>query len=48
MVGLHNTPWGIRDGQVGETMKFVSEEDGLDVYLDLETSQECFRPQTGS
>ena len=35
-----------RDGQVGETMKFLREEEGLDVYLDLETGQECFRPQT--
>ena len=35
-----------RDGQVGETMKFLREEDGLDVYLDLETGQECFKPQT--
>ena len=35
-----------RDGQVGETMKFLREEDGLDIYLDLETGQECFRPQT--
>ena len=35
-----------RDGQVEETMKFLREEDGLDVYLDLETGQECFRPQT--
>jgi hypothetical protein len=26
-----------RDGQVGETMKFLREEDGLDVYLDLKT-----------
>lgn len=34
-----------RDGQVEETMKFLREEDGLDVYLDLETGQECFRPQ---
>ena len=23
-----------------------SEENGLDVYLDLETGQECFRPQS--
>ena len=35
-----------REGQVGETMKFLREEDGLDIYLDLETGQECFRPQT--
>jgi hypothetical protein len=35
-----------RDGQVGETMKFLREENGLDVYLDLETGQECFRPPT--
>ena len=35
-----------RDGLVGETMKFLREEDGLDIYLDLETGQECFRPQT--
>ena len=35
-----------RDGRVGETMKFLREEDGLDIYLDLETNQECFRPQT--
>ena len=37
-----------RDDQVGETMKFLSEEDGLDGYLNLETGQECFRPQTDS
>ena len=35
-----------RDGQVSETMKFLREEDGLDVYLDLKTGQECFRPQS--
>jgi hypothetical protein len=35
-----------RDDPVGENIKFLREEDGLDIYLDLETGQECFRPQT--
>ena len=35
-----------RDDPVGENIKFLREEDGLNVYLDLETGQECFRPQT--
>ena len=43
---LPNNDLMFRDGQVGETMKFLREEDGLNVYLDLETGQECFRPQT--
>ena len=43
---IPNNDLMFRDGQVGETMKFLREEDGLDVYLDLETGQECFRPQT--
>ena len=43
---LPNNDLMFRDGQVGETMKFLREEDGLDIYLDLETGQECFRPQT--
>ena len=43
---LPNNELMFRDGEVGETMKFIREEDGLDVYLDLETGQECFRPQT--
>ena len=34
-----------RDDPVGENIKFLREEDGLDIYLDLETGQECFRPQ---
>ena len=42
---LPNNDLMFRDGQVEETMKFLREEDGLDVYLDLETDQECFRPQ---
>ena len=43
---LPNNELMFRDGEVGETMKFLREEDGLDIYLDLETGQECFRPQT--
>ena len=35
-----------RDDPVGENIKFLREEDGLNVYLDLETGQEYFRPQT--
>ena len=35
-----------RDDPVGENIKFLREEDGLDIYLDLETGQEYFRPQT--
>jgi hypothetical protein len=33
-----NNDFMFRDGQVGETMKFLREENGLDVYLDLETN----------
>ena len=43
---LPNNELMFHDGEVGETMKFLREEDGLDVYLDLETGQEYFRPQT--
>ena len=43
---LPNNELMFHDGDVGETMKVLREEDGLNVYLDLETGQECFRPQT--
>ena len=41
-----NNDLNFREGHIEETMKFLRKEDGLDVYLDLETGQECFRPQT--
>ena len=41
-----NNDLSFREGHIEETMKFLREEDGLDVYLDLETGQECFRPQS--
>ena len=41
-----NNYLSFREGHIEETMKFLREENGLDVYLDLETSQECFRPQS--
>ena len=41
-----NNDLSFREGHIEETMKFLREENGLDVYLDLETGQECFRPQS--
>ena len=41
-----NNDLSFREGHIEETMKFLREENGLDVYLDLETGQEYFRPQT--
>ena len=35
-----------RDGRFEETFKFLRTENGLDVFLDLETGQEHFRPQS--
>ena len=41
-----NNDLSFHEGHIEETMKFLREENGLDVYLDLETGQECFRPQS--
>ena len=41
-----NNDLSFREGHIEETMKFLRDEDGLDVYLDLETGQKCFRPQS--
>ena len=41
-----NNDLSFREGHIEETMKFLQKEDGLDVYIDLETGQECFRPQS--
>ncbi len=41
-----NNDLSFREGHIEETMKFLREENGLDIYLDLETGQECFRPQS--
>ena len=41
-----NNDLSFRGGHIEETMKFLREENGLDVYLDLETGQEYFRPHS--